>query len=455
MTNHDDRNYNKEPDFTERESDSTSVEQELIENNQKPGEYSYLEHNNSQSNSLKPFERDTPKRSKLNNKWSIFFSSLAGGLTVALAGFFLLTTGVIDLNETNSSQVKTKTTTNSDASAPNETASIIQTVSNEDSSNSLTTALERVSDAVVGVTNIQQNSLWAESQKAGTGSGVVYKKENGKAYVVTNNHVVEGANEVEVILTNGEKVKAEVLGADELTDLAVLVMDGSKVTQVAPLGSSDNLVVGETAIAIGNPLGTEFAGSVTRGIISGLERSVEMDLNSDGQPDWTTEVIQTDAAINPGNSGGALINSQGEVIGINSMKISLETVEGIGFAIPIDAAKPIIEQLETEGSVVRPFIGISAISLSTVPEVHKQRTLNLNDKVTDGVVVAETQKDSPADQAGLKQYDVITKINDTPISSMMDLKQLLYGEKSIGDEITITYYRKGEQHTTSLTLTKQ
>ncbi|WP_347836594.1 S1C family serine protease [Gracilibacillus sp. JCM 18860] len=224
-----------------------------------------------------------------------------------------------------------------------------------------------------------------------------------------------------------------------------------------PLGSSGELTVGgETAIAIGNPLGTEFAGSVTRGgIISGLERAVDVDLNQDGSPDWTTQVIQTDAAINPGNSGGALINSDGEVIGINSMKIALDAVEGIGFAIPIDDAKPVIEQLETDGEVTRPFIGISAVDLNTVPEQHKQGTLNLDEDVENGVVLAKVQVGSPAEEAGLQKYDVITKINDKEITSMLELKTYLYNNTNIGDEINITYYRDGKKDTTTLKLAEQ
>ncbi|MRH43673.1 PDZ domain-containing protein [Aquibacillus halophilus] len=378
---------------------------------------------------------------------SMFVSGVAGGLVVAVTGASLLFTGVLELPTDNSQPTQTANSVTDDGTENN----VIQASATDDGI-SLNTALANVSDAVVGVSNIRQADLWSQSDAAGTGSGVIYKKENGYAYVVTNNHVVEGANEVEVILTNGDHVEAEVLGVDQLTDLAVLKIDGSKVTQVATLGSSDSLTVGETAIAIGNPLGTEFAGSVTKGIISGLERSVEVDLNSDGQPDWTTEVIQTDAAINPGNSGGALINDRGELIGINSMKIAQAAVEGIGFAIPVDSAKPIIDQLETTGQVARPFIGISAVSLSTVPEVHKQQTLQLDDSVMKGIVIANREAGSPADQAGLEQYDVITKINGQDITTMMELKQYLYSETEIGEEITITYYRNGEQLTTSLTL---
>ncbi|MDC3417056.1 S1C family serine protease [Aquibacillus salsiterrae] len=399
--------------------------------------------------------KEMRSKQKSSNKLAMFMSGITGGIVVAIIGVLLIFTGAIP-----TPQSETISTANSDVKSVTDTktsdSNIIPTIAQENgNSGALTTTLEKVSDAVVGIANIQQAGLWSQSQEAGTGSGVIYKKENGKAYVVTNNHVVDGASEVEVILTNGDRVDAKVLGADQLSDLAVLEMDGSKVTQVATLGSSSNLAVGDPAIAIGNPLGTEFAGTVTKGIISGVERSVDIDLNKDGQPDWTTEVIQTDAAINPGNSGGALINSAGEVIGINSMKIAQESVEGIGFSIPIDTAKPIIDQLETTGEVARPFMGISAVALSTVPDQAKVETLNLPNDVTKGVVVAQVEQRSPADAAGLERYDVITKINDTDISSMIDVRQVLYSETKIGDQIDITYYRDGKKQTTTLTLSQQ
>ncbi|WP_079707774.1 S1C family serine protease [Paraliobacillus ryukyuensis] len=389
--------------------------------------------------------QNPPKKPK-QNRWAMFLSSLAGGITVAIIGFILLLTDIIPVDQ---NQIMEQTNDS------NETSNVIQTSTAGDSIS--TETLSKVGDAVVGISNVKTADLWSQSpsQSGGTGSGVIYKKADGKAYIVTNHHVVEGADSLEVTLPNGETVDAQLLGSDELTDLAVLTIDGSNVDTVAELGTSSNLTVGQTAIAIGNPLGQKFAGSVTKGIVSGLNRSVEVDLNGDSVADWTTEVIQTDAAINPGNSGGALVNDSGEVIGINSMKIALQSVEGIGFAIPIDEAKPVIEQLETNGEVSRPFIGISAIALSTVPERQIQETLQLGNDVRDGVVIAEVQPGSAAENAGLERYDVITKINDTEITSMMDLKEYLYSETKIGDKIQLTYYRKGEQQTTSLTLTEQ
>ncbi|WP_018932028.1 S1C family serine protease [Gracilibacillus lacisalsi] len=392
------------------------------------------------------------KGKKEKNTLAMLMSGVAGGVIAALF------TGGIFLNMINDEQA-TSSEDNNQNDEQTEQASTEEAVPTTNlanqSSNSIGSAVEKVSDAVVGVSNIQQISLWEESDAAGTGSGVIYKKDDEYAYVVTNNHVVEGAQEVEVILTNGEHVAANVMGTDALTDLAVLRIPSEQVSTVAELGSSDDLTVGDTAIAIGNPLGQEFAGSVTQGIISGLDRSVDVDLNSDGQPDWTTNVIQTDAAINPGNSGGALINTNGQVIGINSMKIAQSTVEGIGFAIPINDAKPIVEQLETGNEVKRPFIGISAVDLSTVPQRHIQETLQLDESVEKGVVIAQVEANSPAEEAGLQQYDVVTKLNDKDIESMLDLKKYLYSETEVGEEVTVTFYREGNLQTATLVLNEQ
>ncbi|WP_228275611.1 S1C family serine protease [Gracilibacillus oryzae] len=260
----------------------------------------------------------TDHKKKDRNVGGMLLSGIAGGLTVALfsGGIFLSVLNDDGQTETASTEPVTEETPTTETQS-DDTVTATNVVNNGEEVNSLSEAINNVSDAVVGISNMQQVNLWEESEASGTGSGVVYKKEGDYAYVVTNNHVVEGAQELEVVLTNGEHVQAQVLGTDALTDLAVLRIASDKVTTVADLGSSDSLSVGDTAIAIGNPLGTEFAGSVTRGIISGLDRAVDVDLNTDGMPDWTTQVIQTDAAINPGNSGGALINSKGEVIGIN------------------------------------------------------------------------------------------------------------------------------------------
>ena len=313
-------------------------------------------------------------------------------------------------------------------------------------------AIEKVSGAVVGVSNIKENIYFFEQQQVGTGSGVIYKKVDGKAFIVTNNHVVDGASKVEVTLNDGTKEPAKIIGTDVYTDLAVLQIDGEHVSTVAELGSSENLKLGEPVLAIGNPLGPRFSGSVTQGIVSGLERTIPIDLDRDGSPDWEAEVIQTDAAINPGNSGGALVNIKGEVIGINSMKIARYAVEGIGLAIPISTVKPIIEDLEMYHEVRRPFMGVGLKPLSEIPGYHWEETLHLPSDVTAGVVVLNVVDGSPAAQAGLERLDVIVKLDDTPVKDQIDVRKYLYRHKKIGDKLEITYYRNGDQKTTTLQL---
>ncbi|MDR7074055.1 S1C family serine protease [Fictibacillus barbaricus] len=317
----------------------------------------------------------------------------------------------------------------------------------------VTGAVDKASDAVVEVVNIQQTDFWSQ-QPAGSGSGVIYKKAGNKAYVVTNNHVVEKASQLEITLSDGTKLKGTLRGTDPLMDLAVVEIDGSKVKDVAQFGKSGDLKRGEPAIAIGNPLGN-FPGSVTEGIVSSADRSIPVDIDQDGNPDWQAEVIQTDAAINPGNSGGALINIAGQVIGINSSKIAQQEVEGIGFAIPSDVAVPIIEDLERYGEVRRPFLGVNIIPLTQVNTYHRQQTLKLPSSVKEGIVVMEVTPTSPAARAGMKEMDVITEMNGEKIKDPIALRKFLYTKTKIGEKVEITFYRDGKKKTASVELGKQ
>jgi serine protease Do len=319
----------------------------------------------------------------------------------------------------------------------------------------ITKAVEKVSDTVVGITNIQNSDIWLDSQPGGTGSGVIYKKAGGKAYIVTNYHVVEGANRLEVTLPDETKLAARLVGSDMWTDLAVVEVDGSKIKKVAEFGNSDKLKLGEPVIAIGNPLGLNFAGSVTQGIISGINRTVPLDFNSDGVPDWNAEVIQTDAAINPGNSGGALANISGQVVGINSMKIAQEEVEGIGFAIPINSVIPIIEDIEKYGEVKRPYMGVQLQDISEIPVYYQERMLKLPRDVHYGLVIVDVVPNSPADKAGLRRYDVIVKLDGKEVKGLIDLRKHLYVEKEIGDKMTVGFYREGKYREVTLTLSEE
>lgn len=323
----------------------------------------------------------------------------------------------------------------------------------------ITDIVEQVGPTVVGVTNLQmQRNLWnpqSETSEAGTGSGVIYKKDDTYGYIVTNHHVIEGADEIEIILHDDTSIRAELLGSDLFSDLAVLRVDRKYITHIIEIGSSESVKVGEPVIAVGNPLGHMFAGSVTQGIISGKQRTIPQDFNQDGRPDWQAEVIQTDAAINPGNSGGALINMAGQLIGINSMKINEAAVEGIGFSIPIDIAVPIMEELESKGTVTRPYLGVEIYSLEDVPRREWVDTLKLPKEVEGGVYIWRIERFSPADRAGLNRLDVITALDGEEVSDIIQLRKILYQEKNVGDEVVITYYRDGKKQETKLILSKQ
>lgn len=341
-----------------------------------------------------------------------------------------------------------------------------------------TQAIKKVSNAVVSVLNYQNsssnndldsifgngndsnnNSNSNSPQLAGEGSGVIYKKDGNTAYVVTNYHVIESASSLEVLTAGGQKVTAEVVGSDAYSDLAVLKIDAKYIKDTATFGNSDKLTVGEPAIAVGSPLGSEYANSATEGIVSSLNRNVVLQ-NSQGQT-INVNAIQTDAAINPGNSGGALINIQGQVIGITSSKITSTpsgtsssgvSVEGMGFAIPANDVVNIINKLERDGKVIRPALGVQMVNLSSLSQ-DSLASLNLPESVTTGVAIAEVQSGMPAAAAGLKQGDVIVKINDDEITSSVNLQSTLY-KSSIGDTIKVTYYRDGKQATANVKLDK-
>ncbi|SES34544.1 S1C family serine protease [Salisediminibacterium halotolerans] len=327
-------------------------------------------------------------------------------------------------------------------------------------------AVADVEDAVVGVVNMQiheEGGFFMPEQESpneepeGTGSGVIYKIEGDRAYVVTNQHVIEGAtvgsSDIEVTLNDGSRVEAEIVGEDVLTDLAVLTIDADGIDTTADFGDSDQLQTGEPAIAIGNPLA--FEGSVTLGIISAVDRTIPIDLTGTGQTDWDAQVLQTDAAINPGNSGGALLNIHGEVIGINSMKIAQQAVEGIGFAIPTSVVLPTIEDLEEHGEVLRPQMGIVLRSMQEIPSAFWEEEFNLPDDVTGGVLVEDVEAGSPAEEGGLETGDVIVGLDDEEISDANDLRRYLYNESDVDDTLDVTFYRDGEEQTTDITLARE
>ena len=287
-------------------------------------------------------------------------------------------------------------------------------------------AISGVYDAVVTVKSYYGDSL------VGTGSGFVYKKEDKKGYIITNNHVIENANKYEVLLQNGEGVDAKLLGCDEYSDLAVLSIDADKVIKVAKLGDNELLSTGNTVFTVGSPMGSEYSGSVTKGIVSAKDRTVEND-------NIVTKVIQTDAAINPGNSGGPLVNMAGEVVGITSMKLSATQIEGMGFAIPINDAMIYVKSLEKGEKISRPTIGVSLINVNERYKLFYYG-ISVDRNIEQGLVVANVEKGGPSDKAGLIIGDVIVKIGDKEVDSLSKMRYYLFQYK-IGDKINLTIIR--------------
>lgn len=357
--------------------------------------------------------------------------SIAGGAAVSNTGLF--SSKSEKSTATNSGKNVTVKDNIDNSSSVKGTKTKVNTLTGD----ALTTPeiVDKVGPAVVGIINKTTygnaygfyGSLYGNQNdeiEQSSGSGVIISSDG---YIVTNNHVVESATKLSVILNTGEEYEGKIVGTDASTDLAVVKIEATGLTY-AQMGSSSELRVGETAIAIGNPLGQEFAGTTTQGIISGLNRSVTID-------NKTMNLIQTDAAINPGNSGGALVNEYGMLIGINTAKISSDTLEGLGFAIPIDEAKPIVQELMTNGYVTgRPVIGLAGRAVT------KQDAQAYNMKV--GVYVSSLTANGPAYMAGIKVGDVIVECEGEPVETVDDINSIK-NKKSPGDQLKMKVYRKG------------
>jgi serine protease Do len=295
-------------------------------------------------------------------------------------------------------------------------------------------AIDTANEHVVSISNYQNGRL------VGTGSGVIYDVKDGNAFIVTNYHVVENANRIEIKTASGYVINVnQIVGTDEMTDLAVLTIPQGEIKKHIEIADSQALKKGEFVIAIGNPLGLEE--SSTFGIISSLNRLISIDSDDDGRYDWYANVIQTDAAINPGNSGGALINLDGKLVGINSMKIADAEVEGIGFSIPSNQVMKIIADLETHGKVIRPFLGIQYITISSMNRLQKiQYGINLDH----GLYLASVNPSSSAEKQGLLEGDIILEVNDHKIYNDLDFMQIIY-QAEIGETVSIDLLRNGKE----------
>lgn len=340
-------------------------------------------------------------------------------------------------------------------------------------SGTMTSAYKKVQNAVVSVLNYKYTSSSSsssdiyslfgygdsDSSSSGSssskksltlyseGSGVIYTTANGKGYIVTNNHVISGAAKVKVILASGKTISAKVVGKDSTSDLAVLSIDSKYVTQTASFGDSSRLQSGQTVIAIGSPEGSEYASTVTQGIISSPSRTITYNSNQ-------MTVIQTDAAINSGNSGGALVNSDGQVIGINSMKLSSsssgDSVEGMGFAIPSNEVVTIVNQLVKKGKITRPQLGIKVAAIAELNSYYKKQ-LGISTSLKKGLYVASVTSGSAAASAGIKKGDVITAADGKTVNDVATLHSILYSH-NVGDKVKITVNRNGKTMTFTVTL---
>ena len=312
---------------------------------------------------------------------------------------------------------------------------------------STTDVIEKVNSSVVGVL------VYANGTASGSGSGVVYRVDGKTAYIITNAHVVSGATDVQVVFSNKESVNATIVGSDTYSDIAVLKLTADFDMTAIKCGDSSLLDQGETVLAIGSPLGIEYAGTVTQGIVSGIDRTVSVDLNDDGQEDWDMNVIQTDAAINPGNSGGALVNMAGELVGITSMKLSNTSVEGMGFALPINDVITSVEQIIENGKVTRPQIGISGVSLSGYSS-YQLRYYRINTDLTDGIYVSRVTSGGAASKAGIQEGDIIVKFDGKEVTTYKSFLTELYS-KEPGDKVSVVVNRNGTEKTIEVTLGEQ
>lgn len=380
-----------------------------------------------------------------------------------------------NLNSNTSSSTASSSSSNTGETGSVTTSSSGTTKVNKSTTTSgtMTSAYKKVQNAVVSVLNYKHTSSSSsssdiysmfgygdsDSSDSGSssskksltlyseGSGVIYTTANGKGYIVTNNHVISGAAKVKVILASGKTIAAKVVGKDSTSDLAVLSIDSKYVTQTASFGDSSSLQSGQTVIAIGSPEGSEYASTVTQGIISSPSRTITYNSNQ-------MTVIQTDAAINSGNSGGALVNSDGQVIGINSMKLSSsssgDSVEGMGFAIPSNEVVTIVNQLVKKGKITRPQLGIKVAAIAELNSYYKKQ-LGISTSLKKGLYVASVTSGSAAASAGIKKGDVITAADGKTVNDVATLHSILYSH-NVGDKVKITVNRNGKTMTFTVTL---
>ncbi len=312
--------------------------------------------------------------------------------------------------------------------------------------NSLAASVDKIYDAVSVVKGYKSDEL------ASTGTGFVYKADEKYGYVLTNQHVISGCEEVRLLMSNDEEIDAKVLGGDEYLDLAVLRIDKAKVRLVATIGESEKMNLGDTTFTVGSPMGEDYRGSVTSGILSGKDRMVSVSVSNSSSNDWVMRVLQIDASINPGNSGGPLLNANGEVIGVCSMKLVDDEIEGMGFAIPIEYAMNHVASLEKGEKIEWPMLGISMANVVDKASLYRNK-ITIDKNITSGVVVVEVVEGTGASKSDLKSGDVIIKLDGNTVKDSAYLRYELYQHQA-GDTIDVVYIRDGKERTTKVTLSK-
>lgn len=311
---------------------------------------------------------------------------------------------------------------------------------------SLSESVSKTKDSVVVIEGFKAG------QMTSTGTGFVYKTDDKYGYVMTNQHVIDETDKIVLVLSNDEEVEGILLGGDEYLDLAVIRMDKKYVISVAQIGDSSSSEVGDTVFTVGSPMGYDYRGTVTSGILSGKDRMVSVSIGDSKTEDYVMRVLQTDAAINPGNSGGPLLNINGEVIGINSMKLVEEEIEGMGFAIPIEYAISHIDSLEKGQSIKWPVLGISMVNISDSSSMYRNN-YNIPSSIKTGVLVVGITESTGASNSDLKVGDVIIELNGEKVKNLAYLRYELYKYKP-GETIEITYYRDGKERKAKVELTE-
>ena len=332
-----------------------------------------------------------------------------------------------------------------------QTVSVEQVVKNITTSelveNSISSSVDKVYNSTVVIT------AYAKGKLISTGTGFIYKKSGKFAYIMTNNHVIDGADSVQIDFNdNDKKIDAKIVGGDKYADIAVLTIDDSDDYKIVEIGDSESLKLGDTIFTVGTPMGANYKGTVTKGILSGKDRMVDVSVTTSAAADYYMKVLQIDAAVNPGNSGGPLCDVSGNVIGVISLKIVENTVEGMGFAIPIEDALKYANLIEQGGTISRPYIGISMVDLTEEYYLWQNRIV-IPEDVEKGIAVVSVAKGSPAEKAGLKKGDIIVKIGDKETGSLAEFRYELY-KHEVGEKIELSLYRNGKIQKVTVTLGK-